>query len=100
MRRGTSPTHIFTTDIDLSEVIKDIYITYQQNKRTIVEKTNPSITIENKKISTELTQEETLRFSDQGNVKIQIRIKTKNDKPIASQVFVTTVNEILKDGMI
>ena len=39
MRRGTTPTHIFLTDIDLTDA-EVIYLTYQMNGKTIMEKSN------------------------------------------------------------
>ena len=112
MRRGTTPTHNFKVDVDLDN-IEAIYITYQQEGDTIVEKSIEDITIDTEKhvISTTLTQADTLGFNvnngccfanskKNDKVQIQIRIKYIDGSAIASDVITTGVDEILKDGEI
>lgn len=115
MRRGTTPTHIFLTDIDLTPA-EAIYITYAQKRgrdapkcgclrddpdvMVVLEKTLPDITVEEDKITTRLTQEETLRFDDSDDVLIQIAAKFDDDSVIRSEIIYTGVQCILKDGVI
>lgn len=99
MRRGTTPTHIFTTDVDLTDAAV-IYITYKQGGQTVLEKTGDALTVTEAQITTKLTQEETLAFSINGQVEIQIRARFEDGSAIASQVMRTTANVILKEGVI
>lgn len=114
MRRGTTPTHTFKVGIDLSD-IQALFITYQQNGETVVEKTIDDVEIdaENKVIRTTLSQADTLLFESEptdrccaadhtkdNKVKVQIRIKFADGSATASNTMVTTVDEILKDGEI
>lgn len=99
MRRGTTPTHTFTTDVELSEAVA-VYVTYQQRGKTLVEKTLSDITFGVKSLSVELSQRDTLKFAEGERVRIQIRAKFQDDTAIASQVINTTTEEILKEGEI
>lgn len=117
MYRGTTPTNTFRTTVDLSSA-EVMYITYGQRGETVVEKEKADITfdvpqepgqIKNKSGSEEeptiysfsvnLTQEETLRFSGT-DVYIQVRARFPGETAIASKVIKTTVQMILKDGVI
>ena len=99
MRRGTTPTHTFTTDIELSEA-RALYITYQQNGVTVLEKTLADVTFGTKSVSVTLTQAETLLFSAVFPVQVQIRAKFADESAVASQIIKTTAEKILKDGVI
>lgn len=100
MRRGTTPTHIFGTDVDLTDA-EVIYITYRQGNKNVLEKTKDDLTsITAEEIRVELTQTDTLGFSVSGNVEIQIRARFPDGSAIASQVIHTSANAILKEGVI
>ena len=99
MRQGTTPTHVFTTNIDLTKAVA-IYITYEQGGEVVVEKELPDIHVEEDKIKTTLTQEETFAFSTTADVKIQIRAKFDDDTAVACQIIRTCVGEVLKEGVI
>ena len=99
IQRGSTPTHIFNTNIDL-ENIKTLFITYNQKKKKILEKTLDDCTIEDKTISVRLSQEDTLAFDDKNDVEIQIRIKFLSDDAIASNIVTVDVNRVLKEGVI
>lgn len=60
MIRGTTPTHIFDTDISLVDA-EEIYITYKQG-RVILEKTIADIQVTENQLQVDLTQKETLMF--------------------------------------
>ena len=98
MRRGTTPTHVFSVDADLTSA-DAIYITYRQNQKNILEKTIEDITVTEKKIETQLTQQETLMFQ-KGEVEIQIRVKMPDGSAYASQIMKVPVEMILKEGVI
>lgn len=99
MRRGTTPTHIFETSIDLTQA-QIIFITYQQGDKTVVEKTIEDITVEPDKLTVTLTQAETLEFDRHKNVRIQCRAKFEDGTAIASDILDVMVCEILKEGEI
>ena len=99
MRRGTTPTHIFKTKVDLRDAI-EMFITYKQNSEIKVEKTIADITIEEEQLTTTLTQEETLEFSTLGSVEIQVRVKFADGKALASNIIKRPAGAILKEGII
>lgn len=99
MRRGTTPTHIFETDIDLTDV-EVMYITYTQHNKPVLTKELDDITVEPDKVTVTLTQEDTLRFCSNDYVSIQIRARFPDDSAIASEVIETSVDAILKNGVI
>lgn len=98
MRRGTTPTHIFNVDIDLTDAAV-IYITYRQKGKNLLEITGDDLTVDPEKITAKLTQEQTLAF-EPGTVDIQIRARFEDGSAIASNVIQTTANTILKEGVI
>ena len=97
MHRGTTPANTFNVNVDLREA--RIYISYYQRGRVIVEKTGDDLFVIESQITTELTQEETLRFKA-GPVRIQIRYVMPDGTADASNIIETTAEEILKDGVI
>ena len=100
MRRGTTPTHIFKTSVDLTDA-EVIFITYYQGKKVVLEKTKDDLeelTAEELKVT--LAQTDTLMFSVSGGVDIQIRARFPDGAAIASQVIHTSVQAILKQGVI
>ncbi len=97
--RGTTPTHIFTTDIDLSEAT-EIYITYSQKDNVIVEKTIDDMDISETKLVVGLSQKDTLLFDDRCKVEIQIRAIFADGTAIASNIMSIPIGKILKDGEI
>lgn len=99
MRRGTTPTHVFKTSVDLSDA-EVIYVTYRQGKKTIVDRTKEDLLVTDTELRLTLTQAETLAFSVSGQVEIQIRARFPDGSAIASQVIRTAANVILKEGVI
>ena len=98
MRRGTTPTHVIETDISLVDAT-EIYVTYAQGHIRL-EKTIDDVTIETDKVTTELTQQDTLAMSSIGEVSIQIRAKFPDGTAVASQIMKRPAKEILKNGVI
>lgn len=100
MIRGTTSLNVFHTNRDLRGA--KIYITYMQNNRTVVEKSNDSMTIEENRIAVRLRQDEMLRFSKNPRSKVQMQIRyiTPNGEASASNIMETTVNNVLKEGVI
>lgn len=100
MRRGTTPTHIFTTDVDLSSATV-MFVTYQQYGRTIIEKTlEDGIKVFEDHIEVPITQEDTLAIRHDAQVQIQIRVGFEDGSRLASNIMHTCAFDILKDGEI
>lgn len=99
MRRGTTPTHTFTTDIDLTDA-EVIFITYEQAGKPVMEKTKEDLTITAETLTVKLTQEETLAFELGKPVEMQIRARFADGTAVASQVMRTNADVILKEGVI
>lgn len=90
MRKGTTPTHVFELPFDVS-VIKKVKILYSQNFKVIVCKKETDCQMSGNTVTTELTQEETLKFNQNMPLDIQMRILTMNDKALLSDTYRTTV---------
>lgn len=99
MRRGTTPTHEFVVDVDMTSATA-IYITYKQREKVILEKNIDDITVTDTKLMVTLTQEETLMFNINNIVEIQIRAKMDTGEAIASNIIKTSAQRILKEGVI
>ena len=98
MYRGTTPLNIFTVDADLTTA-EVIYITYKQGCKVVIEKDIDEIEVVADKLTVRLSQEDTLKF-DYREVEIQIRARYPDKTAIASNIIKTTVEHILKDGVI
>lgn len=102
--RGTTPTHIFTTDADLS-LAAVLYITYKQKGHTIIEKTIEDVSFDEgdsgeNVMTVTLTQEDTLKLIDGLPVRIQVRAGFEDGSRIASNIIEADAGEILKEGEI
>lgn len=71
MVRGTTPTFIFNTPVDLTQAIS-VYVTFSEmDDDVILTKTGTDLDITAESVSVFLTQEETLSFPN-GKVKVQL----------------------------
>lgn len=77
-----------------------LFITYQQNKETIVEKNIADCTFENGMVSVYLSQEETLRFKDDVVISVQIRARLTNGAATKSEIIETYTDYVLKKEVI
>lgn len=100
MRRGTTPTHTFSVDVDLTDA--DVYVTYSQDGEVVLEKTGEDLTVTEDEISVTLTQDDTLRLDASAGavVGIQIRYVTEDGVSDASNIMVEEVGGLLKEGAI
>lgn len=98
MYRGTTPTNVFRTDVDL-ENASVLFVSYKQNGKVVLEKSLEDVSVKRTLVTVNLTQKETLLFQD-GIVTIQIRAKFPDNTAIASNLIRTTAEEIVKDGEI
>ena len=95
MRKGTTPTCTFTTDIDLSDAVR-VQVVFSQYGRKLIEKEKSDCEITSEKLIVVLTQRDTLILDDRYPVKIQIRAKFAGDIAVLSNTMVTTVEKLLK----
>lgn len=98
MKRGTTPTNTFKTNIDLTGAT--VFLTYSQRGRVVLEKTSEDLEISAEVIVTRLTQKDTLGFDALQKVSIQIRYVFPDGTAGASNIMTASVGEILKDGEI
>jgi hypothetical protein len=96
MKRGTTPTNTFKTNIDLTGAT--VFLTYSQRGRVVLEKTGDDLEITAEAIVTRLTQKDTLGFDALQKVSIQIRYVFPDGTAGASNIMTASVGEILKDG--
>lgn len=100
MIRGTTPTLRFLVPYSASEIDSG-YITFAQIGKTRLEKavTAQQITGDGE-ITLTLTQEDTLALSADCICQIQLRLKLSGGRVAASNIFTSSVDEILKEGVI
>lgn len=99
MIRGTTPTHIFHLQIDTA-TIKEVRITYVQYSKTLVEKTERDVIMEDKSIRLKLTQDETLKFSKSTPVRIQLKVLTTDNTVLACPVKELPIEDILNEEVL
>ena len=100
MYRGTTPALNFKFKNNLSELnITALFLTFSQNDTVILEKTLEEIEIVDNTIKVNLSQEETLKIEDKKVLHIQARIKV-DEKAYATNIIKTSLNAILKEGVI
>lgn len=122
--RGTTPHHSFVLPLK-TEDISEVYITYLQNNKIIVEKSISDVQIidiedeyENAsmnepledfisscELTIHLTQEDTLKFhfypaAEKNIAVVQIRVLTTEGEAYASEPIHERIFGILKDGVI
>jgi hypothetical protein len=99
MIRATTPTHRFTLPFDYTQYVKKILITYSQRGEIVLEKHENDVQIDGNTVSYKLTQEETKLFSN-GDVRIQVRVITKDDDALASDICVVHIDNVLNDEVL
>lgn len=99
--RSTTPSiilHIKDPDFDMS-TITVCHVTMVndsgRNKKTF-DIPSENIDAEEKTITLELTQSESAAF-EAGLINLQLKIKTNDDKVLASKIISTTIHEILEE---
>ena len=100
MRRGTTPTLVFTVEpvLDLSTLAEAWLTIYQAGE--VATKTLPELTQTENGFQVTLTQEETLRLCAGAGCRIQLRAATGQGAALASNILRVPVGGILKDGII
>ena len=83
--QGTTPSHKFRLPIGIN-LIKDVMITYIQDREIILKKTLTDVIAFDNIIYVELTQEESFKFSHESRIRIEFRVLTQDDK-VFGRVF-------------
>ena len=99
MIRGTTPTHIFNLPI-ATKTIKEVRVTYAQNGKTVVEKTETDVTMTSAAIRLKLSQEDTLKFAVTVPVQVQLKVLTTGDVVMASPIKMVPVSVILNEEVL
>ena len=102
MFRATTPTHTFTIPFS-TDKIKEIRITYRQNGKTVLQKTEADCTLTDTAIKITLTQQETLLFnvgSANDRVYIQLRVLTTTGQVLASDIVNVRVKACLDEEVL
>lgn len=99
MIRGTTPTLRFVIPFDTSE-LSCVNVAISQAKKLVLEKEINSCELEGNIILCPLTQEDTLLLRCNVLTEVQLRIKKTNGQALASEIYETSVERILKDGVI
>lgn len=100
--RGTTSQIVLPIEGSVPDFVA-LYVTFNQLGKTIIEKTLEDIIIDTDGfggITINLTQEDTLSFSDSSDVEVQIRGKTASGDVYASDVEKISIGRILKEGVI
>ena len=99
MIRATTPTFIFKLPID-SVKIKKAEVTFSQSGENRLFKNENDCSMNEKKLSVTLKQEETLLFSEKTETKVQLRVLTDEGKVFASQIFSVPVIDSLSEEVL
>ena len=100
MRRGTNPKLKF--ELPGPVTLSVLYITFQQNGTTVLEKTLDDVSYDREAgvIDLMLTQEDTLCFNAKEPLWVQLRLRDNLDNAVASEPMRVDVGDIFKDGVI
>ena len=97
---GTTPELVFNLPFNTS-IIKKLYVTFKdRNRNVVLEKTETDCTIKDNTVKLELSQEDTLMFEKRTKARVQLRVKTTDDKALKSNVFTIDMGDLLKEGVI
>lgn len=96
--RGTTLQKRYDTDIDLTSASR-IIVTFTQDAQIILEKELDSMTVDTNGVTVSLTPEETFKFSTRYPIKMQMYV-IMNDLRLASNIMITSVEELLRREII
>lgn len=102
MIKGTTPILHFNLPIETSTIkAVEVMVRYvDNNKEVTIIKTLEDCELGEKALTTMLTQEETLKIPAPSIVEVQLRVLTVDGVALASAIFTTTVERLLKEGVI
>lgn len=99
MIRGTTPRLVFAFDYTI-DFIKALRITFMQNGENKVEKKEQDVTLEDNKITVKLSQEDTLAFSENEIVEVQLKVLTTEGDVLATDKYKLRVQDILNEEIL
>lgn len=99
MKRTSTVTHEFETELDWLQIMEKLIVTYKQEDKIILEKTENDVTFNGNVLEVVLSAEETKEFSA-GLVSIEIKVLTKGGQNINSDKIVRTVDDVLNDKVL
>lgn len=111
MRRGTTPTIIFTIPTEAFKVNEltdsdKLNVAFSQNNVVVISKNKEELELDGttNSIICRLTEQDTLNLSagckcENNNVEMQVRVGIGTER-IASNIVTTRVDRILKDGLL
>jgi hypothetical protein len=80
--------------------VEALFITYQQDRKTVFEKQLSDCVFDEDSISVKLTQEDTLKLKDDGTIQIQIRVRLYSGSVVKSEIIKTYTDAVLKEEVI
>lgn len=80
---GTTPTHTFEVEFDVS-LISKVRVLYSQDDEIKITKTQDDCVLKDNIIEVTLTQEDTFKLDHSKNVEIQIRVLTTGNDALSS----------------
>ena len=97
MRRGTTPTHIFTLPFDVS-IITDVRVIYSQEKVVKIRRKGiEECSMVGNDITLKLTREETMKLNSSKLVNIQLEIWTPGNDVMVSDPILKSIDECFDD---
>lgn len=100
MRRGSTPTLKFELPLEIDNNVTKLRLTFEQNDKTVVEKTEKEIMINEQFFSVQLTQEETLSFDSSCPIRMQVKIRTTDGNVVPSDVVLIECKDVLNEEIL
>lgn len=85
MRRGSTPTFVFTLPAD-SSCFSAITIVFVQDGREVMAVERPSLTLNGKEVSFVMSEEQSLAFAPSCRAEIQMRLVTQDGAVLISGI--------------
>lgn len=99
MIRGTTPTLEFELPFEVSS-LKSAFVTLSQSGQIIVNRELTECSYDTKILEVKLTQKETLAFTTNDPIQIQIRVLDRNGNALASEIWTDYVEDVLYEGIL
>ncbi len=98
MRKGTTPT--FTFELPFStDLLTKARVIFEKGDTQLPKELNTA-SFDGNTIKVRLTQEETFLFPCNSQIKVQLRVLTKNGEALASDPFIIFVEECLDNEVL
>lgn len=99
MIRGTTPTIEFEFPYTI-DFVKNLRVSFAQNGAVKVEKTKDDVELVENRVVVKLSQEDTLSFSEESVVKIQLKVLTTENDVLATEEYSVMVRDILNEEIL